>query len=487
MGNVLCPGGHQAVSGTSTVLPDGTILVGNPGSVLGGIRPPMGTVKWAMRSIIGNKVAMAPFRRDWTWLVPNGGDVRLLTDTEIVAAIIRRLEAGQLHAYYQRRYGDGPADQLVSFLSGIFGGNFVAEAEKAGFGETPWGRALLVVLRSTELQYEFQLGLAEGALQGLKNFITGVAMLIGKTVQLGLDSGLLGYGGDYARGLTGKLPGWLDEIVPSKQRSARTIAQVSKVMDSIKGYVVDRANNPGQVAEDIKDAFNKIWASLEAQHAAAARKGPGAEARWWGYIVGLVVFEIALTFVPVAGMAGKANKAAKVADKASDASKVKPKPTAKPKPKRSPKTQAALDKMSPEFRREYEAAEAAGWKYPPDHPKAGQTWYPPNNGGVGDAVRTNLPKDMKLDRFGGEGGSYLSKAGDTFDSRALPGMPDGAPNIYSVTEKGAKRLLVEQSEIAPWFGQPGGGMQYKLIDAANPSAKFTVADAIQSGLLKRGP
>lgn len=449
----------------STVLPQGTILIGRPGSVPGGTRPAIGTVRYAMRSIVGNKAAMAPFRRDWVWLVPNGGDVSLLSDSQIVEAIIRQVEAGSLHAYYQPKHADGPVEPLVNFLAGIFNDGFIAEAEKAGIQNTEWGAALLQILRDVSLIPEFQAGLREGAWQGIKNFISGIAMMIGKTVQLGLDSGVLGYAGDYARGWTGKLPNWLDEIVPSKQRAGQTVAQVSKIIDSITGYIADRSGNLWAVVEDIKGVFESIWGSLKADHAKAAARGPKAEARWWGYIVGLVLFEVALTFVPVAGMAGKANKVAKGADKVSDAAR-------------------AGDKASDAKR----AGSAAGKgrvppkRLPHHRPDLDEKWYDPNTGDLkwppdsgfepGTKTPGTLTKGTVIDRYGGPNGNFTSPNGASFDSRALPYDPNKMPyHQYEVL----RDIPVDQGKAAAWFDQPGGATQYvtkgtiqDLLDANPP-------------------
>jgi hypothetical protein len=46
-------------------------------------------------------------------------------------------------------------------------------------------------------------------------------------------------------------------------------------------------------------------------------------------------------------------------------------------------------------------------------------------------------------------------------------------------------LLVEKSEIAPWFGQPGRGTQYRLIDP-NGGPKYFVQQAIDDGVLFEG-
>lgn len=157
-----------------------------------------------------------------------------------------------------------------------------------------------------------------------------------------------------------------------------------------------------------------------------------------------------------------------------------------------PHVQKALGKMPLKFQAEYAAAKASGWKKP-DFGSSGarklglQTWYPPNNGGVGTPKVTRLPNNQKLDRFGHEGGSFMSNAGDSFEQRALPGQPSGPPNKYT-TQAGrdGQGLKVEESEIAPWFDQPGGGTQYRLVDPSGTTAKYSVELAKKHGYLTGG-
>lgn len=139
-----------------------------------------------------------------------------------------------------------------------------------------------------------------------------------------------------------------------------------------------------------------------------------------------------------------------------------------------PGTIAAVNRMPPEFRAEYAQARAAGWKKPD-----GSTWWPPDKGAAGPAVRTTIDPPATVDRFGHKGGSFLGKPGDPFPARAMPGQPDGPPNVYGV----AKSTHVEQAEIAPWFDQPGGGTQYRLVDPDGGTEAYSVQQAIDDGFL----
>ncbi len=85
----------------------------------------------------------------------------------------------------------------------------------------------------------------------------------------------------------------------------------------------------------------------------------------------------------------------------------------------NPTTVAAVNRMPPEFQSAYSQAKAANW-VKPDR----STWYPPNDGAVGTPTRTTLDPGRAVDRYGGEGGSYLDNPGDPAAARALPPQSD---------------------------------------------------------------
>ncbi|KZL14357.1 hypothetical protein PsAD2_03761 [Pseudovibrio axinellae] len=69
-----------------------------------------------------------------------------------------------------------------------------------------------------------------------------------------------------------------------------------------------------------------------------------------------------------------------------------------------------------------------------------------------------LPEGRLIDRYGGDNGDYFSVPGTPFEQRAMAGNgPSGEPRLFKVI----KPLPMKQGEIAPWFGQPGGGTQYQ--------------------------
>ncbi|HLO96516.1 MAG TPA: glycohydrolase toxin TNT-related protein, partial [Burkholderiaceae bacterium] len=122
----------------------------------------------------------------------------------------------------------------------------------------------------------------------------------------------------------------------------------------------------------------------------------------------------------------------------------------------------------------------AGAKYGPDSKYKtpdGKWNYPPDNGFTGTKTKGTLPKDTVLDRYGNEGGSFLSPQGTPFEMRALP--PSSVSDIYNVY-KIKKPLPVEAGKIAPAFDQPGGGTQYLLDWAKIAADNGTTIDIIRS-------
>jgi hypothetical protein len=65
---------------------------------------------------------------------------------------------------------------------------------------------------------------------------------------------------------------------------------------------------------------------------------------------------------------------------------------------------------------------------------------------------------MLLDRFGGDGGNFLSPKGAPFAKRALPTVCEQL--AYKVYRVGAP-LLVWTGMAAKWFDEPGGATQFE--------------------------
>ena len=82
--------------------------------------------------------------------------------------------------------------------------------------------------------------------------------------------------------------------------------------------------------------------------------------------------------------------------------------------------------------------------------------WPPNDGFLNSGRSTMVP-GTRLDRFGGNGGRFLAPEGTPFGARALP--PGAQNSRYSVFEV-ARPFEVNAGPAAPWFNQPGRGLQY---------------------------
>lgn len=112
--------------------------------------------------------------------------------------------------------------------------------------------------------------------------------------------------------------------------------------------------------------------------------------------------------------------------------------------------------------------------------------YPPNNGSVTGTIKTvQLSKGTVLGRFGYPFGGFLAPPGDALQLRALPPIGQVTPYVeYVVADPSAlpQGYYIEQSTVAEWFGQPGGGTQFRIV--ANSSGDTgSVAALLQSGYL----
>ncbi len=65
-----------------------------------------------------------------------------------------------------------------------------------------------------------------------------------------------------------------------------------------------------------------------------------------------------------------------------------------------------------------------------------------------------------MDRYGGATGQYLSPREPHYEQRSLPrGSKKRGYHVYQIVKDIDN---VKAAEISAWFGQPGGGIQYKL-------------------------
>lgn len=97
-----------------------------------------------------------------------------------------------------------------------------------------------------------------------------------------------------------------------------------------------------------------------------------------------------------------------------------------------------------------------------------------------------LTKGTVLGRFGYPGGEWLAPEGTPFAKLALPNESALKPYYEYVVSDPAKLppgWRIEQSQVAPWFHQPGEGTQYRII--APPGQKPNAQFLEDSGFLAR--
>ena len=98
--------------------------------------------------------------------------------------------------------------------------------------------------------------------------------------------------------------------------------------------------------------------------------------------------------------------------------------------------------------------DAGSWHYP-----EAKDGYP--DGFDGPVEPNRLETGDVVDRYGRPGGEFASPEGTPFDERALPPSSAGAGyHRYEVLKPLPEG--VTEGKIAPWFEQPGGGIQYKF-------------------------
>ncbi|MCX2934247.1 glycohydrolase toxin TNT-related protein [Mycobacterium sp. CVI_P3] len=97
----------------------------------------------------------------------------------------------------------------------------------------------------------------------------------------------------------------------------------------------------------------------------------------------------------------------------------------------------------------------------------------------------DLARGTLMDRFGFPGGAWLSPDGTLFSFRGLPHESALKPYFQYVVDDPTKLppgWSIEQSTVAPWFHQPGGGVQYRII--APEGERPSVQTLLDWGYLK---
>jgi len=88
------------------------------------------------------------------------------------------------------------------------------------------------------------------------------------------------------------------------------------------------------------------------------------------------------------------------------------------------------------------------------------TYWPPNDGAQGKITVTELQSGTIIDRYGHPGGSYTSPVDTPYTMRAQP--PNSNNKDYTIYKVVKPISKVQESKIAPWFGEMGMGTQYQL-------------------------
>jgi filamentous hemagglutinin len=106
----------------------------------------------------------------------------------------------------------------------------------------------------------------------------------------------------------------------------------------------------------------------------------------------------------------------------------------------------------------------------------GQDGYVVNNGAIGPEVEYSIPIGTRLQRIGPLNGKYVSFSGTSAEKLSLPPANVGGITLYEVT----RTMPSMAGQVAPAYGQPGGGYQMRLGTRDSP---MSVADAIEGGYL----
>jgi hypothetical protein len=86
--------------------------------------------------------------------------------------------------------------------------------------------------------------------------------------------------------------------------------------------------------------------------------------------------------------------------------------------------------------------------------------WPPNFGFRGTPTTITLEPGERIDRFGGPSGTFAAPEGLPFAQRSIP--EEARSRDYYRYEVVKPIPGVKAGTTVPWFGQPGGGMQYQM-------------------------
>ncbi|MGJ7580840.1 hemagglutinin repeat-containing protein [Variovorax sp. RHLX14] len=128
-------------------------------------------------------------------------------------------------------------------------------------------------------------------------------------------------------------------------------------------------------------------------------------------------------------------------------------------------------------------------QYDQFHNAKGDGWdwqkQAPNDGAVpGTTQNTTINEGKIVDRYGSRRGEYMSPVGTPLGQRSLP--PGKAADVYE-QYIAQKSFAVTSEEIAPAFGQVGGGSQLRARIPEVPGDYASIEQLIQHGYLKVKP
>jgi hypothetical protein len=245
------------------------------GGVVGGILPPgVGLIPIIVPPIVGGVIAIGTN--------PAVGDaIGMIIPTPIIQTLTKFAEAFK-----------GDAEPL----SGIVSGSNVDEFLSVAGAGTEWGEHLFALSKNPAAKTGFAVGFAKGIGEG----IVGLGKSVGSIIQASGDVSLLGRVGDLIRDSdrTGPLAPAVDAILPSQLRGRETVQKIFKSVDNFAKYAESRIQDPQLLRDDVRNYMKDNWNNLKGEWQAANNAGSKAEGEFFGKIVGLAAFEIALEFVP---------------------------------------------------------------------------------------------------------------------------------------------------------------------------------------------
>lgn len=102
--------------------------------------------------------------------------------------------------------------------------------------------------------------------------------------------------------------------------------------------------------------------------------------------------------------------------------------------------------------------EKGTWKWPEAHGFADGKWE----------TSRKIPKDTWLDRIGevsSQRGDFMGEVGDSYPQRGLaPGSSGDYNRFHGTGKELPEGWEVRFGKVADAFGQPGGGMQWVVVD-----------------------